>query len=66
MKMVQDWKSGWKWFSVHIAAMIAILNALVASLSYLQEIITPTQFASANAVLGILVIMARLINQQEA
>lgn len=63
MKLVQDWKESYKWLSINIAGLVAILNALQATVPHVQALLTPTQVAVANAVLGVLVIGGRLIQQ---
>ncbi len=63
MRLVEDWKQAYKWFSVHIAVIMALLNALQASVVQVQAFITPTQLAVTNAVLGVLVVWGRLIQQ---
>lgn len=65
MKLVEDWKEAYKWFSIHIAAIMALLNALQASVPHVQAFLTPGQLAVTNAVLGVLVIWGRLIQQGE-
>ena len=63
MKLVSDWKDAWKWLSVHIATILTVLNALQASMLQIQGFLTPTQLALVNAVLGVLVIWGRLLQQ---
>ena len=72
MKLVEDWKDAWKWLSVNIAAIMALLNAAQVTLSNVQSlqeqmpafvILTPSQLAVTNAILGMLVIWGRLIQQ---
>jgi len=63
MRLVDDWKQAWKWFSVHIATVMALVNGLQASVPYVQNLLTPTQLAVTNAILGMLVIWGRLIQQ---
>ena len=65
MKLVEDWKEAYKWLSVNIAAIMATLNALQATVPQIQAFLTPTQVAYINAVLGVLVIWARLISQSK-
>lgn len=65
MKLVDDWKECWKWLSVHIATILTVLNALQASLLQIQGFLTPQQLAVVNAVLGVLVIWGRLVQQGE-
>jgi len=63
MRFVDDWKQGWKWLSVHIAGIMAIVNGLQASVPYVQGLLTPTQMAVINAFLGIAVIWGRMVQQ---
>lgn len=63
MKLVEDWKQAYKWFSVNIAIIMALLNGLQATVSQVQGFITPTQLAVTNAVLGVAVVWGRLIQQ---
>lgn len=63
MRLVEDWKQSYKWLSVHIATVMALLNGLQASLGQVQGFLSPTQLAVTNAVLGVLVIWGRLIQQ---
>lgn len=65
MRFVDDWKQAYKWFSVHIAGIMALLNALQATVPQIQAFLTPGQLAVTNAVLGVLVIWGRLIKQQQ-
>lgn len=63
MTLVEDWKDAWKWFSVHIATVMAVINGLQASVPYVQNMLTPTQLAVINAGLGVAVVWGRLVNQ---
>lgn len=63
MKLVEDWKEAYKWLSVHMAAILTIVNALQASVVQFQGFLTPQQLAVTNAVLGVLVIWGRLVSQ---
>lgn len=63
MKLVEDWKESYKWLSINIAGIMAMLNALQATVPQVQAFLSPTQVAGANAVLGVLVIWGRLIQQ---
>ena len=63
MRLVDDWKDAWKWLSVHIATILTVVNALQASVLQFQGFMTPQQLAVTNAVLGLLVIWGRLIQQ---
>jgi len=66
MRLVEDWKQAYKWFSVNITAIMVALNALQASVVQVQGFLSPTQLAVANALLGVLVIWGRLIQQNNA
>lgn len=63
MRLVEDWKESYKWLSINIATIMALLNALQATVPQVQAFLTPTQVAVANAVLGVLVIWGRLVAQ---
>jgi hypothetical protein len=63
MALVSDWKQAWKWFSVHIALVVAALNAASASMVQLQSIIPADKLVIINAVLGVALIFARLVAQ---
>lgn len=63
MKLIENWKESYKWFSIHIAGIMALLNALQATVPQVQAFLTPSQVAVANAVLGVMVIWGRLIQQ---
>jgi hypothetical protein len=65
MKFIEDWKQAYKWFSVHIAAIMATLNALQATVPQIQAFLNPTQVAYINAALGVAVIWGRLVQQGE-
>ena len=65
MRLVEDWKEAYKWLSVNIAAIMALLNALQASVVQVQGFLTPQQLAVTNAVLGVLVIWGRMVAQGE-
>ena len=65
MKLVENWKEAYKWLSVHVAAVMATLNALQATVPQVQAFLSPQQVAVTNAVLGVLVIWARLIQQSK-
>ena len=65
MRFVDNWKEAYKWLSVHVAAVMATLNALQATVPQIQAFLTPTQVAYINAGLGILVIWVRLIQQSK-
>jgi hypothetical protein len=63
MKLVEDWKQSYRWLSVNIATLMAVLNAAQATVPQIQGFLTPSQLAVTNAVLGVLVIWGRLVQQ---
>lgn len=63
MKLVEDWKEAYTWLSINIAAVMGVLNALQASVPYVQALLSPTQMAWMNAALGVAIIWGRLIQQ---
>lgn len=64
--MVSDWKDCWKWFSIHAALLITLVNAAQSMLPQFQALMSPSAFGYANAVLGVLVIVGRLAAQPQA
>lgn len=66
MKLIADWKDAWRWLSVHIATIITVLNAAMASIVYLQGILPVKAILIINAILGVAVIFGRLIDQPKA
>lgn len=63
MKLVEDWKDSWTWLSVHIATIMGALNAVQATVPYVQTLLTPGQMAAINSVLAVAMIWGRLIQQ---
>ena len=63
MKLVEDWKEAYKWLSVNIAVVMGALNALQASVPYVQGLVSSSQLAWINAGLGVAIIWGRLIQQ---
>lgn len=63
MKLIKNWKQGWKMVSIHIAAVIAILACLQAYLPSFQTYLPPFAYTALNAVLGLAVVVARLVQQ---
>lgn len=61
--MVENWKDAWKWLSVHVALVIAVVNAAQVMLPQFQALLPPDTFTWINAGLGVAVIVARLIPQ---
>lgn len=63
MKLVEDWKEAYTWLSINIAAIMAVLNGLQATVPFVQGLLTPGQMALVNTALGVAVIWGRLIQQ---
>ena len=65
IRFVENWKDAWKWFSVHVATVLTVLNTLQATVPQVQAFISPTQLAVINSTLGVLVIWVRMIAQSK-
>ena len=63
--MVNDWKNCWKWFSIHAALIIMLVNTAQQLLPQFAAMMSPATFAWVNAALGVLVIVGRLAAQGE-
>lgn len=66
MNLVPDWRQSWKWLSLHITSVIVALNGLQAASYHLFGILSAQQIGAINATLGVLVVIARLIDQPHA
>jgi undecaprenyl pyrophosphate phosphatase UppP len=66
MKLVEDWKDAYKWLSINIAFIMALLNGLQASFAQVQAFLSPTEVAYINAALGVMVIWGRLVQQGQS
>ena len=63
MKLIQDWKSAWRWFSVQAGALIAIAPMLYEQTREMQGFMSYTVFNYVMTGLGVLVIIGRVIKQ---
>lgn len=64
VRLIDDWKRCHTFYSVHLAALIALLGFLqVTLLPIWQAQISPTAYAVLNSVLAALLFVARLIKQ---
>lgn len=59
MKLIPEWRSAWRFLSVQIAALVAILAALYDYVPQLQAWLPPGWMKWA----GLVVILARVIHQ---
>jgi hypothetical protein len=65
MKLVEDWKRAWTWYSIHAASVLVLVSAAQELLPLAQPVIPPAVFPWVALGLGILVIAGRLLAQKE-
>ena len=58
MKLIPDWKQAWKFLSVWVAIVLLVAAALEPQLPWLQQ-----RFPGVAAVLGVVFVLARIVNQ---
>lgn len=58
--LVAEWKNSWKWFSVHVGVIIAVLPELYANVEVFQGFLSERGFQHLTAVLGVLSLIATL------
>jgi hypothetical protein len=63
MKLVEEWKSAWKWLSVQLAALSVIALQLYEQFPVFQSYIPDKIFHNGMSVFVALIIVGRLINQ---
>lgn len=64
MKLIEDWRRVHTFYSVQLAALIAMFGFLQASiLPMWQAQVSPTTYATINSVLALLLFLVRLIKQ---
>lgn len=64
MKLIEDWRRVHTFYSVQLAALIALFGFLQASiLPMWQAQVSPTTYATINSVLALLLFLVRLIKQ---
>ena len=64
MKLIEDWRRVHTFYSVQLAALIAMFGFLQASiLPMWQAQVSPTTYAMINSVLALLLFLVRLIKQ---
>ena len=61
--LVDDWRTGWKWFSVYGMGAIAMLPELYSNADFLQYLLTEAQFRHVMASLGLLALISRFVKQ---
>jgi hypothetical protein len=63
MKLVDEWKSAWKWLSVQIAALAVLAMQLYEQFPQFQQYIPDKVFHNAMSGFVALIIIGRLIQQ---
>jgi hypothetical protein len=65
MKLVANWKSAWKMYSVRLAAILAVLGVLQTSLPMFQDFLPPLTFAVLTTLLSAAVVIGRVVYQPQ-
>lgn len=63
---VDDVKKAWSWFSVQIASFMGVAQGVYAELQVVREWIDPTVFSRAMAILAIILIVGRIVKQNDS
>lgn len=67
MKLVEDWKRAWRWFSVHALVLAGVLPAVWAELPPdLKSSIPPGAMGAITAVIAACGVIGRLVDQDKA
>ena len=64
MKLIDDWRHAWRFFSIAGAAVLAAANVALANSDALQVLLPPHTAAAVNAVAAIAIGVARVVQQQ--
>lgn len=66
MKLVDNWKSAWKWYSVHIMLVIVALPEIWAYFPQeFKDSLPPHALMYITSVLGVSAILARVFSQEK-
>ncbi|HBX6085249.1 hypothetical protein SS21_23545 [Enterobacter roggenkampii] len=66
MKLVDDWKSAWRWFSMHALVLAGIIPTVWAELPPdLKTAIPPGSMGAITAVIAACGVVGRLVNQSK-
>ncbi|HBZ3704311.1 TPA: hypothetical protein MHK91_12105 [Klebsiella quasipneumoniae] len=66
MKLVDDWKSAWRWFSMHALVLAGIIPTVWAELlPDLKTAIPPGAMGAITAVIAACGVVGRLVNQSK-
>ena len=60
---VSDWREGWRWLSVHVMALCAIMPEVYENADFLQYVVSESQFRHLMAALGLLALLSRFVQQ---
>ena len=65
MKLVDNWKSAWKWVSVQIAIVAAALQAAILTMPDLDKWLGDTVTHLVGLVLLLSIVLGRLVDQSK-
>lgn len=65
MKLVENWKSAWKWVSVQIAIVAAALQAAIITMPDLDKWLGDTVTHLVGLVLLLSIVLGRLVDQSK-
>ncbi|EPJ2980784.1 hypothetical protein ACXDTM_000375 [Klebsiella quasipneumoniae] len=66
MKLVDDWKSAWRWFSMHALVLAGIIPTVWAELpADLKTAIPPGAMGTITAVIAACGVVGRLVSQSK-
>ncbi|EPJ4017170.1 DUF7940 domain-containing protein [Klebsiella pneumoniae] len=66
MKLVDDWKSAWRWFSMHALVLAGIIPTVWAELPPdLKTTIPPGAMSTITAVIAACGVVGRLVSQSK-
>lgn len=62
-ELVENWRSAWRWFSVQLLTVLAIMPTLYDNAEIFQQFFTPTAFHALMSILAVLAALGRLVKQ---
>lgn len=66
MKLVDDWKSAWRWFSMHALVLAGVIPTVWSELPPdLKTAIPPGAMGAITAVIAACGVVGRLVNQSK-
>ncbi|MCY1391428.1 hypothetical protein D3C76_966670 [compost metagenome] len=67
MKLIENWRQAWRFYSVQLAMLIAVLGLLqIEVLPLLREQMSPAVYAWLNVALALVLGIVRLVQQPSA